>query len=40
MGFNRDNFVRIRAEYEKKHLIAENAADERRRWVWETHPEI
>ena len=40
MGFNRDNFVRIRAEYEKKHLIAENAADERRREIWEKYPEI
>ena len=31
MGYNKDNFRRIREEFSTKHLIAEKAADERRR---------
>ena len=40
MGFNRKNYTRIREEFEKKHLIAESKADERRREVYQKCPEI
>lgn len=40
MGFHQKNFVRIRAEYEKKYKRAEDAADERRREVWAKDPKI
>lgn len=40
MGFNRNNFIRIREEYEKKHLVAEGAADARRKEIWEKYPRI
>ncbi len=38
MAFNGNNLARIRESYNTKHLIAERAADERRRALWETIP--
>ena len=40
MGYNKDNFRRIREEFSTKHLIAEKAADERRRDIHTKIPEV
>lgn len=38
MGFNKSDFVRIRAEYSKRYLKAQEASDERRRELYEKIP--
>lgn len=40
MGFNSQDFVRIREEYSKKYLVAEAAADRRREELYEKIPEL
>ena len=40
MGFNREDFSRIREEYSKKYLKAREAAEARRREVWARVPEV
>lgn len=40
MGFNREDFVRIREEYSKKYLKAQEAADARRADVYKKIPEL
>ena len=40
MGFNSEDFVRIREEYSKKYLVAREAAEARRREVYEKIPEL
>jgi DNA replication protein DnaC len=40
MGFNSQDFVRIREEYSKKYLVAEAAADRRREEVYTKIPEL
>ncbi len=38
MGYNKENYKRIREEYETKALLAQRAADGRRQEVWERVP--
>ena len=40
MGFNSQDFVRIREEYSKKYLVARDAADRRREELYEKIPEL
>ena len=40
MGYNKQNFKRIREQFAVKHLIAENAADERRRELHARLPRV
>jgi DNA replication protein DnaC len=40
MGYNRENYRRIRAEYETKYNKAREEADRRRAEVWEAIPEV
>jgi len=40
MGYNKENYRRIREEYATKHLIAEKAAEERRRAIHAQFPEV
>ena len=40
MGYNKNNFKRIREEYATKHLIAERAAEEKRRELHRALPEV
>ena len=40
MGYNKENFKRIRAEYETKALLAQRAADGRREEVHARIPEL
>ena len=40
MGFNSQDFVRIREEYSKKYLVAEAAADRRREELYTKIPEL
>ena len=40
MGFNSQDFVRIREEYSKKYLVARDAADRRRDELYEKIPEL
>ena len=40
MGYNKENYRRIREEYATKHLIAEKAAEERRLAIHAALPEV
>ncbi len=40
MGYNKNNYIRIREEYETKYLRAREAADLRRAEVWAAIPEV
>lgn len=40
MGYNRENYRRIRKEFESKYKEAQDAADRRRAEVWEAVPEL
>ena len=40
MGYNRENFRRVKAEYSNKYLVAQNRADRRRAEVYEAVPEV
>ena len=40
MGYNRENFNRIKQEYDEKYIHAREAADARRRFIHAEIPEI